>query len=110
MQGRFRRMAVTAAAIFVLPAMIGAAPVVQPADDLRESYELLSTTFYSKVDTQKLLDGARAVLAEEAHRRGLHVNIPQFHDEGSTAANVNQVSDAITHVDAAVHGAATSAS
>jgi len=107
MQGRFRRMAITVAAILLLPASIGASPAVQPADDLRESYELLSTTFYSKVDTQKLLDGARAALTEEAHRRSLHVSIPQFRDQGTLEGNVSQVAAAIASVEDATHGSST---
>jgi carboxyl-terminal processing protease len=107
MQGRFRRLALTIAAIFALPLTIGAAPAMQPADDLRESYQLLSTTYYSKVDTQKLLDGARAVLSEEARRRGLHVSIPEFHDLGSPESNVTQLASAIARVETASHQSST---
>jgi carboxyl-terminal processing protease len=113
MLGRIRRTAITVAAILLLPtaigvpAAIGAAPIVLPADDLRESYELLSTTYYSKVDTQKLLDGARAALAEEAHRRSLRVSIPAFRDQGSTQGNVDQVAAAIARMEHASHESST---
>jgi len=107
MQGRFRRLALTVAAIFSLPLTIGAAPAVQPADDLRESYQLLSTTFYSKVDTQKLLDGARAVLTEEAHRRGVKIAIPAFHDLGSADSNADQVAAAIGRFESVSHQSST---
>jgi len=107
MQGRFRRLAITAALILVLPVTLGAAPAVQPAGDLRESYELLSTTYYSKVDTQKMLDGARQALADEIHRRGLRVSVPQFHDQGSTDANVSQIATAIARMESATHQPST---
>jgi carboxyl-terminal processing protease len=107
MQGRFPRLAVIAAAIVLLPAAIGAAPAPAPVDDLRESYDLLSTTYYSKVETQKLLDGARAVLADEAHRRSLHITIPQMRDQGNSQANVDLVASAIATVQNATHQSPT---
>lgn len=106
-QGRFRRVALAAAVIALFPLTIGAAPVVQPSADLRESYELLSTTYYSKVDTQKLLDGARQALADEAHKRGVRVNLPAFHDAGATEANVNQIAAGIARMQDATHMSST---
>ncbi len=103
MHGRLSRLTVTAAMALALPLTMGAAPSPQPGNDLRESYELLSTTYYSKVDTQKLLDGARQALADEAHRRGLHVTIPVLRDQGSAQANVDQLASAIEHFESAAH-------
>lgn len=110
MQGRFRRVALTLAAILALPLTMGAAPVapsgqpaVAPSDDLRESYELLSTTYYSKVDAQKMLDGARQALTDETHKHGLRFVVPEFHDEGNIDANVSQIASTIAHMEAQTH-------
>ena len=107
MQGRFRRLVFAAAVLFSLPLTIGAAPIVQPSDDLRESYQLLSTTFYSKVDAQALLDGAHQALTDEAHKRGIRVTIPDLRDQGSTEANVAQLSVAIDRFESASHQSGT---
>ncbi len=64
---------------------------------------LLSTTYYSKVDAQKLLDGAHDVLVDEARRHSLHVTIPAFHDEGTAQANLEQLTGAIDRVQDAAH-------
>lgn len=105
--GHFRRVALAAAVLALLPSTIGAAPIAEPSADLRESYELLSTTYYSKVDTQKLLDGARQALADEAHKRGVKVAIPAFHDAGGTDANVAQIVTAIGRLQDATHLSST---
>ena len=107
MQGRFRRLILSAAAIFSFPLTIGAAPLAQPSDDLRESYQLLSTTFYSKVDAQKLLDGARQALADEAHKRGVRVSIPDLRDQGNEDENVTQLASAIAQFENASHQSGT---
>jgi carboxyl-terminal processing protease len=86
---------------------LGAAPAVQPSDDLRESYELLSTTYYSKVDSQKLLDGASAALAEHLRKKGVHAGVPTLRDAGSSQSNVNEIANAIAQVGNATHESAT---
>jgi carboxyl-terminal processing protease len=98
---------VLTAAILFLPAVFGAAPAASTADDLRESYRLLSTTFYSKVDSQKLLDGAREVLVEDAHRRGTRVTLPDMRDAGNADANVDQLASAIARMQNATHESPT---
>lgn len=104
---RFRRWAFAVAAVFLLPGVLGAAPAVAPSDDLRESYELLSTTYYSKVDSQKLLDGARAALAEHLRKKGVHAGVPALHDAGSLQSNVGQIASAIAQVENATHESGT---
>jgi carboxyl-terminal processing protease len=101
--GRFRRVALAAAILALFPLTIGATPLGEPSADLRESYELLSTTYYSKVDTQKLLDGARQALTDEAQKHGAKLSIPTFHDEGAAEANVEQISAAIDRLQNATH-------
>ena len=98
-----RRLAISAAVVLALPSLLGAAPAVQPSDDLRESYDLLSTTYYSKVDSQKLLDGARAALEDYARKHNVRIAIPSLKDAGSEEANVAQIGDAISHVEQAAH-------
>lgn len=92
MHWRFRRWALAIALFAVFPASIGAAPAASSADDLRQSYNLLTTTYYSRVDAQRLLDGARRALAAEATKLGAtHVMIPQLRDTGSMDGNVSEV-------------------
>ena len=99
MHWRFRRWALAIALFAVFPTSIGAAPAAGPADDLRQSYDLLTSTFYSKVDAQHLLDGARQALAAEAAKLGAKsVSIPQLHDTGSVDGNVDEVLASISRV------------
>ena len=104
---RIRRLAFAVSAIFLLPGIIGAAPAALPADDLRESYELLASTYYSKVDSQKLLDGARAALADHLRKKGVHAGVPTLRDSGSAQDNVRQIAGAIAQVESATHDSST---
>lgn len=104
---RFRRWAFAVAAVFLVPGVLGAAPSPQPSDDLRESYELLSTTYYSKVDSQKLLDGARAALADHLRKKGVRASVPALHDSGTIQSNVVQIAGAIEQVGNATHESPT---
>jgi carboxyl-terminal processing protease len=103
MHWRLRRWALAIALIVAVPVTIGAAPAVNPSEDLRQSYELLTTTYYSKVDAQRLLDGARKALMDDASKHRPHVAVPQLHDTGSLDGNVNELLGAITRVGSAVH-------
>lgn len=103
MHWRLRRLALPLALIVALPVTLGAAPATNPSEDLRQSYELLTTTFYSKVDTQRLLDGARQALLADAARRHAHVRLTAFRDSGSVDSNVNQLISSITRVSSASH-------
>ncbi|HLI96632.1 MAG TPA: S41 family peptidase [Candidatus Baltobacteraceae bacterium] len=91
------------ALVATLPLTIGAAPATNSADDLRQSYELLTTTYYSKVDAQRLLDGARQALATEAAKRGARITPPTLHDTGTMQGNVNEVLTSIARMQPAVH-------
>jgi carboxyl-terminal processing protease len=108
MHWRFRRLAVLIAGVFALPLTLGAAPATQqPADDVTESYQLLSTTFYSKVDGQKLLDGARQALEDDARKHNARVSIPALRDAGNAEDNVAQIDDAISRTENATHESET---
>lgn len=103
MHWRLRRWALAIALIVAFPVTIGAAPAANPSEDLRQSYELLTTTYYSKVDPQRLLDGARQALIAEVSKRGSHVAVPELQDAGSTQTNVNQLLSSITRMGSALH-------
>jgi len=103
----FRRAAFVAAVLFVLPAALPAAPQGLAAGDLFQSYELLTTTYYSKVDVQGILDGARKALAAEASRRGVAVSLPVMHARSSSAENVAQIAAEIVRAQNATHASET---
>lgn len=103
MYWRLRRWALAIGLIAAFPTTIGAAPATNPSQDLRQSYELLTTTYYSKIDAQRLLDGARQALLDDAAKRHLHISVPQLHDTGSLDGNVNQVLSTITRAGVSLH-------
>jgi carboxyl-terminal processing protease len=98
-----RRWVFAVAALLLVPGLVGAAPAPSAGDDLSQSYELLSTTFYSKVDSQKLLDGARDALTEHLRKKGVRAGLPALHDAGSIQSNVAQIAAAIARVEGATH-------
>lgn len=103
MHWRFRRWALAIGLIAALPITIGAAPAVNPSEDLRQSYQLLTTTYYSKVNAQRLLDGARQALTAEVAKHGAHLAIPALHDTGSMDGNVDEVLASISRMQSAAH-------
>jgi carboxyl-terminal processing protease len=103
MHWRLRRWALAIGLIAVFPTTMGAAPAANPSEDLRQSYQLLTTTYYSKFDAQRLLDGARKALMDEASKHHAHVNVPALHDSGTPDGNVNALLASITRVGAALH-------
>jgi carboxyl-terminal processing protease len=107
MHGRFGRLAMAIALAATLPVTVGAAPIAAPSSDLRESYDLLTTTYYSNVDPQKLLDGARTALDALAHKKGANVVLPAIQPGGSSAANVAQIDADIQRVQHATHESST---
>lgn len=107
MHGSFRRLAIALAIALTLPFTLGAAPIASPSDDLRESYDLLTTTFYSKVDPQVLLDGARAGIQDIARKTGVKLTLPSLQAGSDSAANVALVEAQIARAEAATHTSAT---
>ncbi len=100
----FRRV-VTLAAVLVLPLTIAATPLDQPSEDLRESYKLLTDTYYAKVDAQKILDGARDALSDAARKHSLRITLPDLRDAGSSDRNIDAISAGIARVQSATHDA-----
>jgi len=105
--GLFRRAVFTAAILFALPAALPAAPQGLASGDLLQSYELLTTTYYSKVDAQSVLDGARKALAAEAAHRGVAVVLPVIHAGSSSGENVAQIAAEIVRAENATHESET---
>lgn len=103
MYWRIRRWALAIALIAAFPVTIGAAPAAGPTEDLRQSYQLLMTTYYSKVDAQRLLDGAHKALVAQASKRGVRVAVPVLHDTGSMDGNINEVLSSISHMKSKLH-------
>ena len=97
------RRAVSLAAVLALPLTFAAAPLDRPSEDLRESYELLTGTYYAKVAPQTIMDGARGALTDVARRHHLRVSLPDLHDEGSSARNVSAIASAIAMVQSQTH-------
>ncbi|HET7815455.1 MAG TPA: S41 family peptidase [Candidatus Baltobacteraceae bacterium] len=99
------RFAVSLAVISSLVLSLGAAPGGQPAEDLRESYQLLSNTYYARVDAQRMMDGVRDTLSDDAHKHGVRVTLPNLRDSGNADANVVAIAEAISRVQQATHEA-----
>jgi carboxyl-terminal processing protease len=109
MQWRFRRGVLAIALIAAFPTTMGAAPASNPSEDLRQSYDLLTTTYYSKVDAQRLLDGARKALLDEASKHHKHISVAAMHDTGSEDGNISELISSITRAASSMHVSQTEA-
>ena len=101
--GLFRRAAFVAAILFAVPAALPAAQQGLASGDLLQSYELLTTTYYSKVEVQAVLDGARKALTAELQRRGSTVTLPILHARPTSGENVAQIAAEIARAQSAIH-------
>lgn len=70
--------------------------------DLHESYRLLTTTFYSKVDPQRVLDGARNGLDDLLSKHG-GGTLPALHAGASSDANASALDGAVAKAAAKSH-------
>ncbi len=59
--------------------------------DLHESYTLLTSTYYSKVDPQAVLDGARGALLKELQKAGAKASLPALRAGLDASANIAQI-------------------
>jgi len=114
MQSLFSRSARLASALglvagLLLPLTASAAPPLPGpvALDVRESYRLLSSTYYKEVATQSLLDAARTALIDTAHKHGARVDIPALRAQDDSEASMAQLDQAIVSVAQAAHGTPT---
>jgi carboxyl-terminal processing protease len=88
--------------------LLGAAPSgLSPAiaGDVHESYRVLTTTYYERVDPQALLAAASDALADLAKKHGVAVDPPQVRVESDTEATVSELDAAIASVAEEAHGA-----
>jgi carboxyl-terminal processing protease len=106
--GLVRRAAFVAAIFFALPGTLLAVPQGLASGDLLQSYQLLTTTYYSKVDVQAMLDGARKALNAEVARRGASLSLPAMHARNGAAENVSQIAAEIVRAQNATHEPETS--
>ncbi|HEV2262179.1 MAG TPA: S41 family peptidase, partial [Candidatus Rubrimentiphilum sp.] len=103
--GLYRRAAFVTAAFFAIQGSALAQGTA--AGDLRQSYDLLSSTYYSTVEAQSLLDGARKGLIAEAQSHGLHITLPGLRVRGTDAENVAEVASAIARAENLTHESET---
>jgi len=60
-----------------LHALAAAAPLATPlAEDVNQSIHLLATSYFRPLDTQMLVDKARAAIAEVARKHGVRYDVP----------------------------------
>jgi len=103
--GRFR-----AALPLLTLVLLGAAPSAlspQVAGDVHESYRVLTTTYYERVDPQALLAAASDALSDLAKKHGVTVTPPQLRVEGDTEATLAGLDSAIVGVAEQAHGSPT---
>jgi carboxyl-terminal processing protease len=104
----FRPRALFAAAAAVLLAALvaqGAAAQSLPFAselDLRESYRLMTTTYYRKVDRQTLLDAGRSTLVDLAATHGVKTQMPPLSANDDDAA-LDQLGAAIARTSVKIH-------
>lgn len=104
-----------AAVVIAAATGIGAAAVDAPQAgaaaaaglDLHESYTLLVSTYYSKVDPQRLLDGARDALDARLHKAGIKRDLPALRNAGDSEANIAQISAEIARAMQELHDSQT---
>ena len=90
-----------------LPA--GAAPSlpIATAQDVNESYRLLTTTYYKPIDAQTILDKARLGLVDYAHKHGAKIDVAPIRSGQDTLATTEALDDAIAGAAASAHGSTT---
>lgn len=103
-----RRAAFVAAILFITPGSLLAAPQGLASGDLAQSYDALTTTYYSKVSVQAVLDGARKALEAEVARHGAAVTLPAMRARATSSQNVAQIAAEIVRAESVSHEPETS--
>lgn len=75
--------------------------------DVHESYRLLSTTFYKKLDAQTLLDGARLGMNDALRKHGQRADVPQIHAASSDDDTIDALDAQIAQAVNASHANAS---
>ena len=106
-----RLSAVAGAIVLTLSAMLpafAAAPLpATTAEDVNESYRLLTTTYYHSVDGQTIVDKAREALADYAKKHGSRIDVAPIHASDDFIATTAALDDAISSAANAGHGSVT---
>ncbi|HTX59566.1 MAG TPA: S41 family peptidase [Verrucomicrobiae bacterium] len=88
--------------------LLGAAPgdglPPQLAQDVRKSWEALTTTYYDRVDPQALLAAASDALADLAKKHGVAIAPPELRASSDTDATLSALDEAIGGVAAEARG------
>jgi carboxyl-terminal processing protease len=91
-------------------ALLGVSPAALPANvagDVHESYRVLTTTYYERVEPQALLAAAADALSDLAKKHGVTVPPPQIRVEADTAGTLAGLDAAIAGVADEAHGEPT---
>ena len=91
----------------MLPASASIALPSTTAQDVNESYHLLSTSSFRPIDAQTLIDRARAALVDTARKHGARVDVPQIRVSDDYQATLDSLDDAIATTAASAHGSTT---
>jgi carboxyl-terminal processing protease len=91
----------------VLPAAASAPLPPATAEDVNESYRLLTTTYYRPVDPQTVLDKAREGLLDYAHKHGAKIDVAPIHPGADSLSTTQALDDAISDAATSAHGSAT---
>lgn len=102
-----RRAAFVAAILFSTPGLALAAPQGLVSGDLVQSYDALTTTYYSKVSVQAVLDGARKALEAELAKRGAATTLPAMLARANSAQNIELIAAEIVRAESASHESET---
>ena len=93
--------------VAALPAAASAPLPAETAQDVSESYHLLSTSSYRPIDPQTLVDKAREALVDLARKHGAKIDIAPIHASDDAQATVSALDDEIADAAASVHGSVT---
>jgi carboxyl-terminal processing protease len=77
------------------------------AQDVSESYHLLSTSSYRPVDPQTLVDKAREALVDLAHKHGVKIDVAPIRASDDAQTTVEGLDSAIADAAASAHGSTT---
>lgn len=90
-----------------LPAVASASLPATMAEDVNESYRLLTTTYYRPIEAQAILDRARGGLVDYAHKHGAKIDVAPIHASADTMSTTQALDDAIADAAASAHGSTT---
>jgi carboxyl-terminal processing protease len=90
-----------------LPALASATLPTATAEDVNESYRLLTSTYYRPIDAQTILDKAREGLLDYAKKHGAKIDVAPLHPGADSASTTQALDDAIADAAASAHGATT---